>query len=390
MSKLRVFESFSGVGSQSMALRNIGVDFEVVGISEVDKYALLGYSTIHNDFKNVEIDYPSKEEMLEEFAIKNIGYNFSTGKSEIPKKIEDIKDLYKAHKISKNYGDITKINENELPYFDLFTYSFPCKNISLLGGQAGLEKGSGTQSSLLWECERIIKHKRPKYLMMENVKNIVGKKHLPYFKEWIKVLEGYGYKNYWKVLDASDYNLPQHRERVIMISILGDDVEFEFPKKQELNLKIRDILEPKVDDKYYLTPNAQYKIHNWKAYQRPFQRVLGMDSICPTITARGAGEYHSGMIILSEDLLTNTNLENNDDISLRYNDEELRFIHKNGNEIKIRKLTPLEAWRVIGFSDEDFFKTKDMKLPESKLYERAGRGIAVPMLERIFEILFKK
>lgn len=126
MDKLKVFESFSGVGSQAMALRNIGVDFEVVGISEVDKWALLAYDTIHNN--NQEgVEIKTKEEMLEEIRRSNIAYNFSTGKSEIPKNENDIRRLYEAHIRSKNYGDITKINEKELPDFDLFTYSFPCK-----------------------------------------------------------------------------------------------------------------------------------------------------------------------------------------------------------------------------------------------------------------------
>lgn len=200
MDKLKVFESFSGVGSQAMALRNIGVDFEVVGISEVDKWALLAYDSIHNNKEKVEIK--TKGEMLEEIKRSNIAYNFSTGKSEIPKNENDIRRLYEAHIRSKNYGDITKINEKELPDFDLFTYSFPCKNISVAGQQAGLEEGSGTQSSLVWECRRIIKEKMPKYLMMENVKNLVGKKHKPFFDLWCKTLEGLGYINYWKVLNG--------------------------------------------------------------------------------------------------------------------------------------------------------------------------------------------
>ena len=141
--KIKVFEAFAGVGSQAMALRNIGLDFEVVGISEVDRYGLIAYDAIHNN--NEEVELKSKEEMLEEITKRNIAYNFSTGKSEIPKKEEEIRKLYEAHIRSKNYGDITKIDPTELPNFDLFTYSFPCKNISIAGGQAGLAEGSGTQ-----------------------------------------------------------------------------------------------------------------------------------------------------------------------------------------------------------------------------------------------------
>ena len=126
MNKLRVFESFSGVGSMTMALRNLGIDFELVGTSEVDRYAILAYDAIHSN-QNEEIEMPSKEEMLKEFNDKHIAYNFSSGKSEIPKGIRDIEKLYKAHIRSKNYGDIQLINPSDLPNMDLFTYSFPCK-----------------------------------------------------------------------------------------------------------------------------------------------------------------------------------------------------------------------------------------------------------------------
>ena len=142
---LRVFEAFAGVGSQRMALISIGIDFEVVGISDVDRYALLAYDAIHHNGEPVE--EKTKEEMLAEFTKRNIAYNFSTGKSEIPKKHEDIKKLYEAHVRSKNFGDIRTIDVNELPEIDLFTYSFPCKNISVEGLKAGFDKNSGNQSS---------------------------------------------------------------------------------------------------------------------------------------------------------------------------------------------------------------------------------------------------
>ena len=187
---LRVFEAFAGVGSQRMALRNIGIDFEVVGISDVDRYALLAYDAIHHNGEPVE--EKTKEEMLAEFTKRNIAYNFSTGKSEIPKKDEDIKKLYEAHVRSKNFGDIRTIDVNELPEIDLFTYSFPCKNISVEGQKAEFDKISGNQSSLVWDCKKIIESKRPKYLLMENVKNIVSKDHIHNFNEWCQTLEELG------------------------------------------------------------------------------------------------------------------------------------------------------------------------------------------------------
>lgn len=357
-----------------MALRNINCNYEIVGTSEVDRYGILAYNSIFelDDY----IEEVSKEEMLEYCNSINIGYNFSTGVNEIPTEEEELKKLYIASKRMKNYGDIRKIDENSLPDFDLFTYSFPCKNFSLLGKQEGAERNSGTQSSLIWECERIVKAKLPKYLMMENVKALVNKKNIHILEEWCEILDSLGYDNYWKVLNGKDFGVAQNRERVIMISIRRDlNQYYSFPNEIPLTKKLHDYLDENVDDKYYLTDLQISRISKWKAYQRPFERVLGRNSICPTITARGAGEYHSGMIIYSKKLEDITNCEK----------EELDLYSLN-----IRLLTPKESWRLMGYKDEDFYKVfNSNNLNERKLYERAGRGIVVPMLEEVFKNVFK-
>lgn len=202
MEKIRVFEAFSGYGSQSMALKRLGIDFEVVGISEIDKYAIQAYMAVHGD--------------------------------------------------TPNYGDISKIDWSSVPDFDFLTYSFPCTDISTAGQQKGLAEGSGTRSSLLWECRKAIEAKRPKYLLMENVKNLVSKKFTPYLKEWLRFLEGQGYSNYTKVLNAKDFVVPQNRERVFMVSILGD-ASFHFPKPFTLEKRLKDVLEKDVDESFYLS-----------------------------------------------------------------------------------------------------------------------------------------
>ena len=209
---LRVFEAFSGYGSQSIALRNLGIEHEVVAISEIDKYAIKVYETIHGP--------------------------------------------------TLNLGDISKIDVNDIPQHDLFTYSFPCQDLSVAGKQKGL--GEGTRSGLLYECEKVIEHCRPKYLLLENVKNLVGKKFKADFDKWLEYLEGLGYTNYWKVLNAKNYGVPQNRERVFVVSILGEHEPFEFPKPIPLDKCIADILEEQVDDKYYLSDDIQkrFKITN--------------------------------------------------------------------------------------------------------------------------------
>lgn len=198
---LRVFEAFAGYGSQSMALRNIGVPYEVVGISEIDPYAIKAYMAVHGE--------------------------------------------------TKNFGDISKIDWSEVPDFDLFTYSFPCTDLSAAGRQEGFEEGSGTRSSLLWECKKAVDAKRPQYLLMENVKALVSHKFLPGFHKLCNWLGSLGYVNFMQVLNSKDYGVPQNRERIFVVS-MRDNCWFNFPHPVPLKVKLKDLLEEKVDEKYYL------------------------------------------------------------------------------------------------------------------------------------------
>lgn len=198
---MRILELFGGYGSQALALENLGIDF-TSDLCEIDKYAIQAYNQLHGE--------------------------------------------------THNWGDICKIDETQLPYYDLITYSSPCQDFSVAGKQAGGDKGSGTRSSLLWECERIIRAVKPKYLLMENVKNLVGKKHMHNFIAWLRTLESMGYKNWWQVLNAKDYGVPQNRERVFVVSILGGG-QYQFPEPIPLTRRLKDVLEPQVDEKYYLS-----------------------------------------------------------------------------------------------------------------------------------------
>lgn len=217
MEKIRVFTAFSGYDSQCMALERLKVkhpdfDYELVGWSEID-----------------------------ENAIKLHDANFPEAKG-------------------RNYGDICKIDWDVVPGFDLFTCSFPCTDISGAGRQAGLEEGTGTRSSLLWECRRAIVAKKPKYILMENVKALTQKKFLPYLKKWQAELNDYGYENFTQVLNACDYGVPQNRERVFMVSIRKDvSFDYKFPQKMELKKQLADVLEDNVPENYYLSDEAVAK-----------------------------------------------------------------------------------------------------------------------------------
>ena len=305
--KLRVFEAFAGYGSQSIALRNIGVPYEVVAISEIDKYAIKAYEAIHGP--------------------------------------------------TLNLGDISKIDINDIPKHDLFTYSFPCQDLSAAGKQKGL--GEGTRSGLLYECEKVIEHCKPKYLLLENVKNLVGKKFKADFDKWLEYLEGLGYTNYWKVLNAKNYGVPQNRERVFVISILGEHKPFEWPTPIPLDKCIRDILEDEVDEKYYI--NKPFHLVN-KGHQAELdikgmdciKRVYGIDKVAPALTTMQGGLREPKII----------------------------------TDFRIRKLTPRECFRLMGMRDDDIDKIQAAGISNSQQYKLAGNSIVVDVLETIFRNLF--
>ena len=212
-SKIKVITLFTGIGAQEAALKRLNIPFEVVGISEIDKHAIQSYEAIN-------------------------GPTF-------------------------NYGDITKIPM--LDYADLWTYSIPCQDLSVAGKQAGISEG--TRSGLLLHVERLLETavllgNQPKYLLLENVKALVSKKFKPDFDRWLSKLDSLGYNNYWQVLNAKDYGVPQNRERVFVVSIRKDvDIKgYKFPEKIPLTRKLEDVSEPVVDEKYYLSQDKVDKL----------------------------------------------------------------------------------------------------------------------------------
>lgn len=422
MRKIKVIELFAGVGSQAMALRNIGIDYEVIGISEIDKFAYKSYEAIHGKIKN--------------------------------------------------FGDITKIDK--LPYCDLLTYSFPCQDLSIAGHRKGISKD--TRSGLLLEVERLLLKAKengtlPKYLLLENVKNLVGKKFIKDFERWLSFLNGLGYYSNWEVLNAKDYGIPQNRERVFVVSSL-ENIHYNFPKQVELKSKMKDLLEEKVDDKYYLSEKylkcfSDMKNRNGFTRSEKFNprkleecntafnittragsratdnyiiqlgnlkntesfggnpqtgRVYSPDGISPCLnTMQGGGlepkilqkahGFNKGGI--KENIvpaLTKSSWQENNFVvninpsgrgmngnvystnlspTLTTNKGEgIKILHSD--TYRIRKLTPLECWRLMGFSDNDYYAAKSVGISDAQLYKQAGNSIVVTILEAIFRQLFLK
>ena len=325
---LKVNELFAGIGAFRKALSNLNIPHEVVGTSEIDKFAINAYNAIYGE--------------------------------------------------TRNYGDISKVSK--LDYADLWTYGFPCQDISSAGLQKGIVKGE-TRSGLLFEVQRLLGvaalyDELPKYLIMENVKNLVGKKFIKDFEAWINWLSGCGYNTYWQIVNAADYGIPQRRERVIAVSVRKDiDTGFLFPQPTELSTKFRDLLEDEPEEKFFLSKESyEYYVDNsekckangkceqvakltgskWDSFESS-ARIYGTGGLCPTLTACGGGHT------------------------------QVKIMDKSN----VRKLTPREYWRLMGFADEDFDKAKEVT-SNSQLYKQAGNSIVVNVLEAVLGNLIPK
>ena len=428
---IRMLSLFSGIGAFEAAMKRIGMPHEVVGFSEIDKYAIRSYCAVHG------ID-----ETL-------------------------------------NLGDITKIDVNHLPNdIDLITYGFPCQDISLAGKQKGLfnEDGSQTRSGLFFEALRVIEAAKPKVAIAENVKNLVGKKFSLQFGIVLRCLEAAGYNNYWKVLNAKDYGVPQNRERVFIVSIRKDvdTGTFEFPQWIPLNVALRDVLEQDVDEKFYVSDVAMkgFAEHARKQKEKgnSFHAVFkDSEDIASTLKARyykdgsdclirvkeatkkGYAEAYEGDSVnmeqpnsktrrgrvgkqVAQTITTSpqqgvvqigncmpTATRDNPNQGIIYDDNGLSpalnamggggrqpfiiddtykgrdqrpydqyspSLHSERQGLKvatgeqrlrIRKLTPKECWRLMGFDDSDFKKAEKVN-SNTQLYKQAGNSIVVDVL----------
>lgn len=305
---------------------------------------------------------------------------------------------------------VTKVEEDEIEtVYDLTVeenHSFTvqgvivhnCQDFSVAGKGKGGDKGSGTRSSLLWECERIIRAVKPKYLLMENVKNLLSEKHRHNFNEWFKVLEGMGYTNYYKVLNAKDYGIPQNRERIFCVSILGGG-QYLFPNPKPLEKRLKDMLEDNVDEKYYLSDisvNRLLKRRDGLGYKPCINGEVAV-----TLTTK-PGQRNSDNYIQEPFVVASRgrNIENPSDRTIGSPTEQRLEINYTGctntltsvqkdnyvvENYRIRKLTARECFRLMGVKDEQFDRLNGIS--NSQLYKLAGNSIVVDVLEAIFKNL---
>ena len=442
---LQFLSLFSGIGAFEKALDRLGIKYNLVNYCEIDKYASKSYAAIHG----------------------------------VPELL--------------NLGDITKVDTSKLPRIDMVSYGFPCQDISLAGKQKGLfnEDGTQTRSGLFFEALRIIEDTKPKVAIAENVKNLTSKKFAEQFSIVLDSLEAAGYNNYWQVLNAKDYGVPQNRERVFIVSIRKDIDNgcFKFPEGFPLELRLKDILESEVDEKYYIKnydsfnlENENYglisggtigKMHdisrraysdnsvaptiptcgggntepkvfiktepqlvggigekNFGTQYRQGNRVYDSNAVAMCLTSQPVGnaggnsylyavtaaamrgrynesgqleqqveisdrEYSNALTTAQKDSLVvqqgvviddtqgfdGTRYYDNISPSLRASRSGLKTVTEN---LRIRKLTPLECWRLMGFDDEDYYKAEKVN-SNTQLYKQAGNSIVVDVLEYLFK-----
>jgi len=395
---LRVLELFAGIGACSKALERLGIEHEIVDAVEIDKYAVQAFNAVH-------------------------GTSFEP--QDITKWDKDIK-------------------------CDLIMHGSPCQDFSIAGKQAGGDKDSGTRSSLMYETLRIVEKLRPKYVIWENVRNVVSPKHRHNFDAYQDRMTELGYKNFWKILNAKDYNVPQNRQRVFTVSIREREREYEWPTPMPLERKLSDVLEKSVEEKYYLTDKqiqsfiaqterakangqgfAFVPIEGDSAHTictRPGSRqtdnfirerergvIDGIynnrpkrvyKTVAPTLTGH-AGRLETWEDSMSLPIKTATKkgydiAKDGDGIDLGYPDSQTRR-GRVGHDIaktltcsdqmgtldgmRIRKLTPKECWRLMGFDDEDIEKAQATGLSNAQLYKQAGNSIVVDVLEGILRNL---
>lgn len=400
---LKIVETFSGIGSQAEALKNIKVDHEVSAIVEWEVGALYAYDIIHNGAQQLsDYRFHARESLAEELLKYNIstdGKTLATDRSIRGMPLLQLKALVAAIERTNNKVDVTVVTANDLPIdIDVLTYSFPCQDLSVSGhwhkNEGGIDRNANNRSTLLWQIERLLidfkkeNKKLPTFLLMENVSNILSAKHIDNFNEWQNFLSNLGYVNQVYTLDARDFGVPQSRVRTYMLSVLAEAndinekvtqffIENNLENKKISQLKpLSEFLKLDYNNKVY----REEAIDSTPAYTPSRQKIFAenqklaidrelTDNIfARTITTKQDRNPNSGIIEYKKEIL------------------------KTGR--KYRNLTPRECFLLMGFKEEsyDLLMNNNLKiganrkmLPPYKLIKLAGNSIVVQVLEEIFK-----
>lgn len=406
----KVIETFSGIGSQSQALKNIGVDYSIEATVEWEIAAIYAYDIIHNGAQNLK-DYRhhTKQSIIEElskYSISNDGKVPITTRGINSMSMSHLKGVLAAIDRNNNLVDITKVDAEDLPEADLLTYSFPCQDLSISGNwhknEGGIDRDANNRSTLLWQIERILialensNKPLPKFLLMENVSNILSNKHIKNFEEWCSFLESLGYINQVYTLDARDFGVPQSRVRTYMISVLATDHEVVEELQDYFfynNLENYQVDYSKMKSlENYLRLDYSNDIYRNEAIESTPQFTQSREKIymLNKKLAKGQNEILS---TFARTVTTKQDRHPNSGIILYDDQNPLTSINS-----KYRNLTPRECFLLMGFNEDSFnllmknniFAESSKKLlTTSKLIKLAGNSIVVQVLEVIFEQLME-
>ena len=401
---LKVIEAFSGIGSQAKALNNIGVEYEIVSTIEWDINAIYAYDIIHNGKQDLSIyDSFSKYKLIKELAKYQLSNN---GKSKLKSNClskmstATLKRILYAINRTHNLISITDVKATDLPTkVDLLTYSFPCQDLSICGAwhnnMSGINRNAHNRSGLLWEVERILKEyvkekkKLPKFLLMENVSNILSETHEKNFKEWKNYLEDIGYTNQVYTLDAANFGIPQHRRRTFMISVYSKN-------KHKVELIEKYFENNNLQKEQYISPQKQMPLKEFLRTDYSINKYrIEADISNPNDTPSRQKIFkdndllYDGEKYLKETVKTiTTKQDRNPNSGVILYDSEFE------NKSMYRNLTPRECFLLMGFEESDFqalmdnnFVTKgsQMFFTREKLIKMAGNSIVVNVLESVFK-----
>lgn len=309
---IRLIELFAGYGSQALALKYLGVPFEHYRISEWATKSIQAYKDIHATDDHVDYSRGLTPDEIKAWLLGRISidYNEPASAAQINRfGKRKARTLYNAMQATRNIGSITQATASDLAiertdkFLYIMTYSFPCQDLSPAGNGAGMSKGSGTRSGLLWEVERLLGECRelPQVLLMENVPQVIGSKAIADFVKWRGFLERLGYKNYHRLMNAKDFGIPQNRNRCFMVSIHGD-YYYTFPATRKLKYLLKDFLDRHVDEKYYLSDATIEMFEKHTAEQQAkgngfkFEPTDG-GGYAKTISTRAGGRTDDNFII---------------------------------------------------------------------------------------------
>ena len=381
--EIKIFEAFAGIGTQRKALENIAKskNWKITSVGIVEWYidAIIGYVNLHHP----EIKLPKKklEADISDLSLSTDSKKLAS-KSILKRLSKTEKAFYikKSQEVCNNLFNINEIQYHQIPKeIDIFTYSFPCQDLSLQGKQIGMSQDSGSRSSLLWQIKRIFKDMKenwnqedmPKYLLLENVKNIVSVKHKPDLNIWIQTLKDFGYKSYIYILNASSFGSPQNRERAFVLSIRNDfekTINFKKPIFETVNQKTSINIFPEINDKKPLEKLNKYKHSDFLLTKNNINKASLLNY----------STFHSEAHIYDPNFSGPT-------LTASGANSRIKIIDENNH---IYSLTSSYLYRYMGMSASDYKKvSKSGLITENKLIYLAGNAISINVLEAIFKKL---